>query len=289
MRLGILALAVLLAGCPAIGPQAGVTPAQTPDSAPEEVSYPAGVGPWGVEDPSTLARAHSEMARSTSYTLISKRTINFQNGSLYSLLAATIRLGHNQTYRVNVRTAGPGAPTLLLGTPPANGAYWSNGTVYVGTHTRQNETIYETFYPPPDPFIGTWQYWQSKAALGGAGGFHKEIFRTTFDTIETELVATNQSNGTRLYHLAGEQVRSSDFARVGDGPVRNVSLDATVAETDLVRRFDLRFDRRVDGEWVTVSWYLAYEDVGSTKVERPPWFDRTSAGSRSSAQDESPS
>jgi hypothetical protein len=285
MRLALIAVAVLLAGCPAIGPQGGVTPAPTPESAPEAVPYPPGLGPWGVGDSAGLASAHRDALNSTAYTLVSTRRIVAPNDSLRSLLSVTVRLSADRDYRVAVRTAGTDGP-LLLGRPPARGAYWSNGSVYVRALTRNNETAYNQFRPP-DAFTGTWRYWRSTAAFGGAGGFDYETFRTTFGAIGTELVRTSESNGTRLYHLEGDTARRSEFAKVGSGPVRNVTLRATISESGLVRQFHLQYERRVDGEWVTVTWNLTYENVGSTTVERPSWFDRT--GPRSSVQDESPS
>jgi len=285
MRLGALALVVLLAGCPAIGPQGAVTPAPTPEPAPEAVPYPPGLGPWGVGDAAGLAAAHQAAIDDTAYTLVSNRTIRTANGSLRSRLFLRVRLAADREYLTTVRTAGPDAP-VLLGVPPASAQYWSNGTTMARVLTRDNRTRYARI-SPPDRFRATWRFWRSTAAFGGVGGFAYETVRSLFGDVGTGLVATSEADGARLYHLEAETVRNSDFAKVGSGPVRNLSLEATITERGLVRRFDLRYQRRVEGEWVTVTWHVAYEDVGSTTVERPPWFDRT--GSRSGAQDDSPS
>lgn len=282
MRVAVVALVVLLAGCPAIGSQSPVTPAPTPEPAPEAVPYPPGLGPWGVGDPAALAGAHQTELNATAYTLVSTRRIVASNDSLRSLLSVTIRLSADRDYNVSVRTAGADGP-LLLGWPPATATFWSNESVYVRAIDNGNGTTYNQFYPP-DAFTGTWRYWRSTVAFGGVGGFDYETLRTTFGSIRTDLVRTSESNGIRLYHLEGESVRSNDFAKVGSGPVRNVSFQATITQAGLVRSFDLQYDRRVDGELVTVSWELAYEDVGTTTVERPPWFDRAVAASESNAE-----
>ncbi|GEM_PF-5306691 len=55
---------------------------------------------------------------------------------------------------------------------------------------------------------------------------------------------------------------------------RNVSLSATVAESGVVRQFELSYTRPYDGIPRRVTRTFQLRDVGETAVSRPPWFDR---------------
>jgi hypothetical protein len=277
-RIGAVALVVLLAGCPSLG--GGLTPTSTPEFASAGDAYPPGVGPSGVDGPARLAGAHDEQVSSTSYTLVSNRTIEGADGRLRSRIDIRLELAADRDFRVAVRTAGFDGP-LVLGRPPASATFWSNGSVHARALRRGNETTYNRF-TPVDGHVGTWRYWRSTAAFGGAGGYAYGWFRSVFSDVRTRLARTGEADGTRLFYLEGRSVRAANFARVGDGPIRNLSLDVAVTGDGLVRRVDLRYDRSVDGQPVTVRWTLAYEDVGATTVERPPWLDRALAGQEGS-------
>lgn len=288
IRLGLLALLAITAGCPDVGGQASETSAPPPDVTPVEAdSYPPGIGPTGVSDSAALARAHSVATNTTGYALHSTRRISSPNGSLRSLLSVRVRVSAERTYRAVVRTAGAEGP-VLLGKPPARATFWSNGSVYVRAFTRDTETTYTRFVPP-DGFTGTWRYWTTTAAFGGGGGHDYRTIRDVFGDIRPALVRSNESGGEYVYYLAGETAERPDFAKVGSGPVWNVSFDAAVTATGFVREFVLRYDRRLEGETVTVTWELSYHDVGSTTVERPSWLDRALERPSSIVQDESAS
>lgn len=288
IRPALVALLAILAGCPAFGGPASPTPNQPADGTPVEgVSYPPGVGPTGVGDSAALARAHSATTNDTGYTLRSTRRIAGPNGTLRSLLSVRVRVSAERTYRAVVRTAGPDGP-VLLGHPPARATFWSNGSVYVRAFTRDSETTYSRFVPP-DGFTGTWRYWTTTAAFGGGAGHDYQTIRELFGDIRPRLVRSNESGGEYVFYLEGETAERSNFPKVGTGPVWNVSFDAAVTSTGFVREFTLRYDRRLDGETVSVRWDLQYTDVGSTTVERPPWLDRALDDPASSAQAGSPS
>lgn len=272
MRVALVALLVVLAGCPGWSSQTSPTPTPGPVADADGAPYPPGLGPTGVEDAGALARAHSAAVNETAYTIDSRRRITDLEGDLRSLLAVTVRLSADRDYLATVRTAGPNGPELL-GRPPARATYWSNRTVYVRALTRDGETSYTRFVPP-DSFAGTWRYWRSTASFGGTAGSDDETFTRAFTDVNTTLTGTTIENDTRLWHVAGDAALRPEFAKVGSGPVWNLTLEATVTQTGLVRRFDLRYDRQVDGEPVTVTWNLTHGDVGTTTVERPPWFER---------------
>jgi hypothetical protein len=272
MRVGAVALLVLLAGCPGLAGQSTPTADVTPAPVPETETYPPGVGPAGVVDPTALARVHSAAVDATSYTLVSNRTITAGNGSLRSHLALTVRLARDRSYHARARTAGPAGP-VFLGAPPARAEFWSNGTVYVRAVERESGWTYNEF-TPPNEFVASWRYWRSTAAFGGEEGFDVETLATLFGSIPTALAGTRTENGTTLYRLTGDRALRPDFAKTGTGPVRNVSLDATVTEAGVVRAFDLSYERRQCSVPVRVVWTLRYDAVGRTTADRPAWFAR---------------
>ena len=300
-RAALLALAVLLAGCPALGGSGQPTVTPTPAPVPADPSYPPGVDEAGVVDPADLARAHAAVVRNQSYTLVSNRTIRSATGDLRSLLAIHLELADDRTYLVSARTAGPDGPEFL-GRPPASAEIWSNGSVYVSARPGlDGRTVRE--FDPPNEYVASWRYWRGTVAFGGQAGFARESLGGLFASIPTELVDTRRTNGTTtdgttngtttavttngttVFRLVGESATSARFAKVGSGPVGNVSLAATVTEQGVVRSFDLAYDRRVDGELVQVRWSLRYERVGSTGVPRPDWI--AAVGERPSPQNSS--
>lgn len=276
MRAALVALAVVLAGCPAIPdstPTAGVTPA----AVPETQTYPPGVTESGVTAPDALADAHSGFVANTSYTIVSNRTIRYRNGTLASRLDVRVRLAADRQFLAAVETAGPSAP-LLLGDPPARARFWSNGSVYVRSLTAGGPTRYNEF-TPPDAFVATWRYWRSTVPFGGQDGHDRETISGLFGDIPTAVAGRESVDGTTVYRLVGDSARAGSFAKVGSGPVGNVSLEAQVSVSGVVRRFDLSYDTTMDGRAVTVHWTLRYLDVGNTTAERPPWYDRAVEGS----------
>jgi len=273
MRALLVALAVALAGCPAAGP---VT---TPTPAPGE--YPPGVTADGVADPAALADAHADAVGNTSYTVVSNRTVRYPNGTVASGLSVRVELAADREFSVSATTAGSHGPKFL-GEPPASGEFWSNGTVYVRALTRDGGTAYNQF-TPPDNFVGTWRYWRATVAFGGQDGHARETIRNVFADVPTEVTGVRTVDGTAVYSVEGEGATASEFAKVGNGPVGNVTLEADVTESGVLRRLDLSYATFLDGETVRVEWTVRYADVGATAVDRPPWFDRAVAGNASAA------
>ena len=269
MRRVLVALVVLLAGCPGAGEFQDSTTTVTPAPVPEDVTYPPGIGPSGVVDPATLGETHAAILADTSYTIVSNRTISGPNGSLRSSLDVRVALAADRSYHARAATAGPEGP-VFMGLPPARGEYWSNGTVYVSLLERGDGWTASRF-TPPNAFAGTWRYWRSTVAFGGGASFSLETLRSLFDSIPTTLVGTRAIDGTTLYLLAGDSAVSADFAKAGTGRVSNVSFRAVVTEAGVVRSFDLSYQRQAGSDPIAVDWHLRYEDVGSTKVDPPAW------------------
>lgn len=271
-RAAVVACLVILAGCPAAGTQTSTT-ALTPAPVPDDATYPPGIAAGGVVDPARLATAHDRALDETSFTITSNRTLRAANGSLRSGLTVRVRLATNRSYHVWARTAGPAGPTFL-GSPPVRAEFWGNGSVYVRAVSRDGSPRTYNEFTPPDAFVGTWRYWQSTVPYGGEAGYASETFETLFRSIPTRLTGTRAAGATTLYRLSGSRAASTAFADVGAGPITDLAFEAWVAESGVVRSLDLSYRRTVDGRPVTFEWSLAYERVGRTTVQRPPWFDR---------------
>lgn len=270
MRATLLALVVLLAGCPAFGGDGSTATLEaTPAPVPADRPFPPGVGPDGVADPAALAGAHSAVVDNASYTIVSNRTIRAENGSLRSLLAVTTRLARDRTYLVSARTDGPQGPTLL-GSPPSRAGFWSNGSVYLRAVPGPNGTTVNRFQPP-DNFVATWRYWRSTVPFGGQEGHDDVTFRTLFRSVPTEIVSRETTAGTTRYRLVGREALNAAFAKAGQGTIDGVRLVAVVREDGLVESVDLEYIRGGADATIRVDWSLRYENVGSTSVGGPPW------------------
>jgi hypothetical protein len=267
-----IALVVLLSGCSAFTGGSEPTQTLTPADAPATTSYPPGIDASGVVSPDALADAHGERDDNVSYTLVSNRTVTYENGSIRSELRTRIALAVNRSYLTTISTAGPEGP-VLLGRPPAAATYWSDGETYARQFTRDGTTTYNTF-SPPDQYTGTWQFWARTVAFGGRSGYAGQTIRRTFTAIPTTLEGREATANTTLYRLTGTDATSTDFAAPEIDTVENLTFDAVVDRDGLVRRIHYRFDGRIDGTPVQVERTIAYRNVGNTTVGKPAWLSR---------------
>lgn len=275
MRVAALAVVLLavLAGCNALpgGGSGGTTATVTPAPLPAASGFPPGVTESGVEDPIALSSAHRALVDDRSYTLGAERVVRYRNGTLRSRLRLRVALAADRSYLANAATAGPYAP-VFLGRPPAQGVYWSNGTVYLRKFTRKNETTYNRFGTRNDG-AGTWGYWVTTVPFGGGRGDPETFYREVFGSVPTRTVQRQTVDGTVVYRLEGTRAGTGGFDR-DVANVTDLRLDATVTAEGLVRTMSLRYAGVTDGEPVAVHWTVTYRNVGNTTVERPAWFER---------------
>lgn len=280
MRVTPAAVVVLLliAGCsaaPALDDTDSATPTVTPVDVPADYAYAPGVTTDGVTDPATLAAAHERAIDGTSFRLTANRTVRYANGTLREQLRVDVALTEDRTYRASAATRGPAAP-VFLGRPPANGTYWSDGSVYVRKLTRDGETTYNEF-DVPGSGAGTWRYWTRTVPFGGEqatpGGFYASLFAA----VPTRVTGENTSGSFVTYRLVDDGPPVDRFQdEVTD--VRNVRLVASVRGDGLVTALSLRYDGTVDGATVRVVRTVRYGGVGSTTVARPSWFEKATGG-----------
>lgn len=279
VALVVLPAVALLAGCSNVldgpsGPNAPTTtPAPVPTADPASVALAPGVTGSGVVNPDALARSHERYLANRSYTLTVNRTTRYANGTLRSQVVTRIRLAANRTYSTDIRVAGPHA-TVVIGEPPANATFWSDGRRYLRRFGRGDETVYNEFRPVSG--AGTWTYWVHFFVLDGRASTDIEA---TFDAVETSVIdrsVENDSGAVRLASVGGH--RSEAFVDIDDARnVRDVRVAATVATRGYVRAYDIRYVATIHGEAVRVSRTVEYEAVGETSVGRPSWYDRAVA------------
>lgn len=280
MRIRTVAVAALLvvAGCSAAPSLPGTddpTATVTPVDVPADYDYAPGVTDAGVTDPATLAEAHESVIADSSYRLRANRTVRYANGTLREQLLVDVALAADGTYLATTATRGPAAP-VFLGRPPANGSYWSNGSVYVRKLTRDGETTY-TEFEPPSSGAGTWRYWTRTVPFGGEQATPSGFYRSLFASVPTSVDGETTAENATAYRLVGDSRAENRFAdELSD--VRDVRLVATVRRDGLVVSLSLRYVGELDGATVRVSRTVRYRDVGATTVERPSWYERAVGG-----------
>lgn len=279
MRVTPVVVAVLLlAGCsgpPTLTDPDPTTATVTPVDVPADYAYAPGVTEAGVTEPDTLAVAHESVLAGSSYRITSNRTVRYANGTLREQLLVDVALAADGTYLASAATRGPAAP-VFLGRPPANGTYWSNGTVYVRKLTRDGRTTYNQFETPGSG-AATWQYWTRTVPFGGEQATPRRFYESLFAAVPVRVVGEVSAGNATTYRLVGEEPRTTQFVDEVADP-RNVRLVATVRDDGLVESLSLRYEGEVDGATVRVVRTVRYRNVGSTTVERPPWFEKAVEG-----------
>lgn len=270
-------LLVVLAGCSGIGGTVGdsggqttetVTPVPVPDTDPGR-HRSTGIDSSGVSDPRTLAAAHDERLENRSYRFVSDQTVRYENGTVRSQYRTDLRLASNRTYFVTVRTGGPEGPGLL-GKPPAVSEFWSDGETYVRAF-GESDPQYNEFTPASS--VGTWRFWASTGAFDVLLT-PSELIGKALDAVPTRVESTRSVDGGERYRVVEVGAPVAELPFPAASPARNVSLVAEIDRSGPVRRLELEYSGRIDGDRVVVSRSITYSDIGSTEVRRPPWFDR---------------
>lgn len=283
MRAGVAALviAVVVAGCsgiPWVGDRGGGDPVVTPAPGDQaSPSAPPGVLSLQVVNPGELGRAHAGAIENRSYALTSNRTVRHANGTVRSRLAVDVSLDGDRAFRAAVSTAGPDAP-VLLGEPPAEAVYWSDGTTYLRRLTRDGETTY-TEFDPPSTWVGTWSYWAKTVPFGGRANRPATFYSSLFSAVPASVNGRTTLANTTHFRIVNDRDRPfTDRTFPGRvSSVRDLSLVALVDGDGLVRSLELRYSGTIDGEPVRVRHAVRYTDVGTTSVDRPSWYDRATS------------
>ncbi len=258
-------------------PSDASTATPTPKRGVASVPIPGVTADGGVEEATALARSHVDELRETGYTLRTTRTIHDIDQRLRSSLSLEVTVDTDERYLATVATAGPGAP-VLLGSPPSQATYWSDGDVYLRATSDGEETTYNSFRPP-DGHASTRDYWVNTVPFGGQTGTARRYFAAIFEVIPTAITGASPIENTTLYRLRNTDERpleqTSELEQMlGLRLVRDITLTAEVDERGIIRSFHSDHTGQTDDRTVRVRRAVSYTDIGETSVERPTWYDR---------------
>jgi len=258
---------LVLAGCGGttqrtVSPSPTVTPAPVPStSANESPSLAPGLTRNGVRDEFALGRAHAAVLANASFTLETNYSVSYPNGTDFIRRTTTARFGTNESrYYVEGDTSG-----VAVGGSTATNELWSNGTrVFVMRAVDGTRR-----YSSPSSVDG--QPVSPAEALQFDPTYRNQIYRI-FGAVTTRVTAQRTRDGTVIYRvIATRTTNPAAFESEWRNP-RNVTLEASVSTRGLVRAYQLRYEATLDGTPVRVHREVRYLDVGSTAVERPPWY-----------------
>lgn len=265
----LLAALLVLAGCSGLAgdERPRPTPAPVPTDAPETASQRSlapGVGPTGRTDPLALSLAHDRTVANRSVTVRFERVRRYDNGSLHSRRTRLVRASANRT-RLFSRFGndGPGATYFPEG---GSVTVFTDGT-WLLQRTRRGDRVAYGGLPPSRYRAGTAPV---IPYLPGGGRVY-----VVFASVQTRLAGVDTAGGVERYRV--ESVRPSGSAGLAGSEqvdaVRNLSVTATITPAGLVRSYRLEYVGIENGTPLDVTTVVSYRAVGTTRVERPPWYD----------------
>jgi hypothetical protein len=253
-----LALAVVLAGCTAVGlGTESPTPIPTPAWPAEG---PPGVTTDGVADPLALARAHTGalVGRSFTYraTVVVRTTGGIQLGTVHTVR----RVGADGRFAHRMRTEGV-VPSAV--TPFEAVDVYSNGTRTVIRFRRdgENRTLVSS---------------ARSASIAPYDVVGKGTLYSVLSATDPRALEPIRRGGTTYVHLRGENGTTT----LGVTRVTNATFEALVAPSGLVSRYRLTYHADESGyaDWAgRLDRTVVYEAVGETRVERPGWLPGAAA------------
>ncbi|PSP70795.1 hypothetical protein BRC79_01740 [Halobacteriales archaeon QH_8_67_27] len=277
MRGAVVVVAlVVLSGCSGFFGGSDSDPETvTPAPLPTDSEFPPGIDARGVTDATTLAATQRATLENTSYTLVTNRTVRGANGSVRSSLAVELRLSSARNYHAEISVLGPDAP-LVIGEPPTRAEYWANDEVYLRRQVIDNRTEY-SHYGTSEDYVGTWRFWLGNIALD----IDPETdLRTTVGSFETRVAERTTVDGSERIHVVGTELTAEQFVddQSDVASVENATLHAFVTESGFVDSYYVVYDAELaDGSSVSVRRSVRYADVGTTTVDRPPWYEEAVA------------
>lgn len=294
----VVALALVFAGCNGFvsgddTPTEAVTPVAVPTDEPTPTPVPQlapGLKRSGVTDPFALGEAHAATLDDRSFTVHSETTIRLSNGSRYRHDERIGRFAANRS-RYDVSSNGSGSIPVRNVSSYSIDA-WSDGSRLLTAQQTGENTSYEVRGGIEG---GGTSSSQGYGVVFGSDPASGQSIYTLFGAVETRVVGETTRNGTTSYELAATNVTNPvPFTRFGVEAVddlRNVSFRAQVTPKGLVREYRIDYGATVAGEdvpgatarTIRVHRVVRYTDLGTTTVERPPWYDEAIANASTAA------
>lgn len=251
---------------PESAPTETATPASTETTVPDSggaiglVQWPPGLNATGIADPGRLAQAHSRRLADTSYTYRQVERIEAANGTVLSRTTLVIAV-NDETRLVSIERANPASEQ------PQARTIWFNETIIVEREQWGNDTLYHqlTGYQLRDRWQrlsvkkGTWLFAHLRAG-----------------TIDPRYSRRSIEDGTARYHLFANRIKRPDrFAAIERvASPGNLTIWIHVDAPGIVHDYRLTYTGRIDGQPVRITRTVTYSGIGSTAVERPPWYGR---------------
>lgn len=193
-----------------------------------------------MTDAGRLVDAHYAVLANTSYTVRLTSTRESTNGSVQT------------SYDRVLRVAAPDRFHYLLTVRDAGGERrierWRAGDEAFAATTADGETTYRRLDEPPRPTLVA-----------------RDELTRVLELTPSQFDGTVDRNGTTLYRLAGGP---SDVSGLS-----NVSYVAMVDPRGLLVSYTVTYEVSERDRTRTVRVTAAFEAVGETSVERPPWYD----------------
>lgn len=254
-----VACLVALAGC-SLPSGGSPSPTATPTPAtPEPEPYPPGLSEDGVENGTTLFRAHVDATTATGYTAVAAvNTTVHRNGFL-------IEVQTRAELTVEPNASGYLDQRRVVGGPvERREAYWSNGSVEIVRRQAGGETEYERGDP------------RSPRQIAG-----RRLLLPYLTGGEFEVESANESNGTRRITLLATSMSDPEAVRPAL-PEAAESIESFRARlvVDGERIRSLEADVEFGIEETNRTHHVEYEllETGDVAVDQPDWVVDASRG-----------
>ena len=251
-----LTLALLGAGCSGLtGAPAESEPTLSPATVPavsdrDDGQYVApGVTDRRLVDPGALQRAHATALSNTSHTFRERVTRQYPNGTLLSRYTTTVqRNGSAVRYRYERSPSN--------GTVPLRVETWAEDRDVYTARTEGNATTYSV-----ERAAAT-----ARRVPLGPDDYGASIGRV-LGLLSLDVAGTERRDGRRTYRLVTTQSRDVP-------PLENVSFRGHVTPEGVLTDYRITYRVSRGGTPVDVTVRVTVDDLGTTVVERPPWYER---------------
>lgn len=252
----VLSLALVVAGCSGFagGPaedRTTVAPGAVPtttDRADGRYVAP-GVTAEGLVDPGALQRAHTTQLANASHTFRERVTRRDANGTILSQYTTVVRRNGSAVRYRYVRRATAAATSLRIDS-------WADGQRVYTARTEGNATTYSV-----EDTVAT-----ARRVPLGPSDYGASLGRV-FGLLSVDVAGTDRENGSVRYRLTTTRVRDVP-------PLENVRFEGTVTPEGVLAEYRISYRVRRNGEPVDVTVRVTVDDIGTTAVERPSWYQR---------------
>ena len=278
----LLVLLLVFAGCNGIGfgdtaqSTQTVTPASVPTDEPTPTPVPQ-LAP-GLKRNSmnvtALAQAHNTILQNTSFTQKTVRTARYPNGTLFSQEVTISRIGENGNVssslnRTNVRTAVEVPDNVSIVTDSEG---WIEETRVISKNTLTNNTTTYTERPLQSGEPGL---------VSGYTGAN--TIQRSFSGTDPRVTDVLSRNGTTLYRVNSTVLKVGmrgppGVSSIGEEWIfKNLSQanqQALISPSGVVHRHQKNYKITTDNNTLSITLTTQYTNIGSTTVERPPWYGK---------------